>query len=336
MSNSLQPPPPGLLAKLGIAFGQWFQDTWKKLSNLQNSTGTGLYISGLTIQNNTPSGAFISWSACTVWLNGTPYPIAAGSSNSLVVWWNVGDTTFTTGSGFTSSPTTFGILSNNQGTADTIYNKVGAASVQADQTNLQPNLYNGPGGAMFTDVVFTSNPGTGVTWAAGNLYYKGNKYAISSGSCDNSHFWIYWQFSSPNAFQVSATYPAMAADDFLIGINGSSGSPGQLGNFARTFELRQANGQTVYITADGSIFAYNAEGREMWALSRSGPDGIGSSASGTLNLFDGNGTRWMFINGSDGKITTNRGILGTAGASAGYLDIIEQGGNTYKIQIFNP
>lgn len=334
--SSLQPPPLPLLKMVGATIALWFQDTWNKLKNLQTSASTALYISGLTIQNNTPSGASISWSACTVWYNGAAYQIAAGSTNALMVWWTVGATTFSSGSTFTPGPTTFGILSNNQGTADTIWNKVGSAAVQASNVNLQAALYNGPNGVMFTDVVFTDNPGTGVNWSGGTVYYKGRKYAISSGSTDNTKFWIYWRLSNPNVFQLSATYPALGADDFLLGINGSSGNPATLGHFERTFELRQANGQTVYLTAGGSIFAYNSQGGEMYSLGRSSSDGVGAPGYGSLNLFDGHGGRNIVLDGSAGTWTTPFGISPLSGGSAGYLPLITQGGTTYKIQIFNP
>src|SRR5579884_2300880 len=177
--GSLQPPPLTLLKLVGMNVGQWFQDTWNKLKNLQTQSNAALYVSGLTPKNGSPDGSDITWSACTVWYNGTAYPISAGNTTggALLVWWNVGDTTFSSGNSFTPGPTVFGILTNNLGTADIVWNKPGAGSLQASVMNIQPSLYNGPNGVMFTDVVFISTPGTGVSWAAGNVYYKGVRYS---------------------------------------------------------------------------------------------------------------------------------------------------------------
>lgn len=336
MTPAIEPAPAAVKKLFGSAW-QWLVATLKSINNTQTQVNAAFYITGLTIKNNTPDGTDISWSACTVWYNGTPYAVAAGNTTggALLVWWSVtSPNAFQTGSSFLPAAGTYGVMANQQGTADVLWNKLGAGGVQSGHLGIESALYNGPSGVMFTDVVWTSTPGTGVSWSSGNVWYKGIRYPIASGSIDNTKFWLYWKSSNSGIFQASATYPALGADDFLLGINGSSGNPSQLGNFARVWELRQASGQTVYITADGSIFAYNAEGAEMYALSRSGADGLGSAGYGTLNLFNGTGTRWIYIDGSMGQITTNRAIAGTAGASAGYVDIIVQGGVTYKLQLF--
>ena len=134
MSNLLQPPPIQSTGRL--AWLQWLQDTWNKLKNLQTqSGGGGIYITGLTLQNNKPSGGNIAWSSFTLWYNNTPYQISAGntSAGEMLAWWNVGDTSLSIGNSFTPSPTIFEIFTNTQGTADTTYQKVGANSVQDSQ-----------------------------------------------------------------------------------------------------------------------------------------------------------------------------------------------------------
>lgn len=115
-------------------FRLWMQDLWNKLKGTQAQVNSGLQVVGLAFQNNTPAGGQISWSACTVYYNGTAYPIAAGTSGTdALIWWNVGDASFSSGNSFTPSPTTFPILTNVAGTADSTWSKVGAASIQESQ-----------------------------------------------------------------------------------------------------------------------------------------------------------------------------------------------------------
>jgi hypothetical protein len=115
-------------------FRLWMQDLWNKLKGTQSQVNSGLQVVGLAFQNNTPVGGQISWSACTVYYNGTAYPIAAGTSGTdALVWWNVGDKVFSSGASFTPSPTTFPILTNVAGTTDLTWFKVGASSIQPSQ-----------------------------------------------------------------------------------------------------------------------------------------------------------------------------------------------------------
>jgi len=118
---------------LGAAY-KWLADTLKKISTTQTQVNAAIQVVGLTVQNNTPGGGQISWSACTVFYNGTAYAIAAGSAaTDALVWWNVGDAVFSHGNSYTPSPTLFPVLTNTAGTGDTTWQKVGANSIQSSQ-----------------------------------------------------------------------------------------------------------------------------------------------------------------------------------------------------------
>jgi len=54
-----------------------------------------IFIDGLTFTDNSPSSGYVSWSACTVYYQGTAYSISSGNTNKKYIYWNVGDTTFT-------------------------------------------------------------------------------------------------------------------------------------------------------------------------------------------------------------------------------------------------
>src|SRR5579864_1357341 len=132
----IQPPSRDLLAKLTVAEMLWFQDLWNKLHTTQQQTNSALQVVGMTIQNNTPSGGQISWSACTLYYNGTAYPISAGNSGTnQFVWWVVGSNSFTSGNSFVPGPTIFPVLTNVAGVADITWPKLGAGAVRGAHTN---------------------------------------------------------------------------------------------------------------------------------------------------------------------------------------------------------
>ncbi len=58
---------------------------------------------------------------------------ATTTGGATLVWWSVGDATFSSGNSYTPGPLVFAIATNNQGTADTTWNKVGAESIQESQ-----------------------------------------------------------------------------------------------------------------------------------------------------------------------------------------------------------
>jgi len=118
---------------LGPAY-KWLVDTLKKVTVVQQQVNSAIQVVGMTVTNNSPTGGKIAWSACTVYLNGTAYPIAAGNSGTdPFVWWVSGASTFSHGTSYTPGPTIYPILTNVAGTADLTWNKVGASSIQAAQ-----------------------------------------------------------------------------------------------------------------------------------------------------------------------------------------------------------
>jgi hypothetical protein len=54
-----------------------------------------IFIEGLTWTDNSPSTGYVSWSACTVYYQGTAYNISAGNTNAKYIYWNVGNSSFT-------------------------------------------------------------------------------------------------------------------------------------------------------------------------------------------------------------------------------------------------
>ena len=198
---ALQPPPGSWVTIIGASLYKWLVKLVHDLSTVQTATNGALFISGLTLQNNTPSGGNICWSACTLYYQGIAYAIAASNTaaGELFVTWTVGASTFTIGNSYTPGPTVFPILTNNQGTADVTWDKVGAAAVQASQMN--DSTINVQG------LVLTNNsPGAGnVAWTACTVYYQGNSYAITAGNTTSGHTYITWTVGN-TAFTEGASY----------------------------------------------------------------------------------------------------------------------------------
>jgi hypothetical protein len=134
MDLTIQPPPSSLQGILGSAY-KWLVDTINKIQNIGTQATAALEVVGLTLRNNQPDGNDITWGAFTIWYQGVPYAIAAGNTTggALFAYWNVGDAALTVANSFTPSPTTFPILTNVAGTADTTWDKVGASSIQTSQ-----------------------------------------------------------------------------------------------------------------------------------------------------------------------------------------------------------
>lgn len=63
---------------------------------------------------------------------------------------------------------------------------------------------------------------TGATWNAHTLTYNGSAYNINAGSTTNK--FVYWQLSKPTAYQTSATFPTLGANDWLIGLWDTGGT----------------------------------------------------------------------------------------------------------------
>ncbi|MBW2638192.1 MAG: hypothetical protein JRC86_11885, partial [Deltaproteobacteria bacterium] len=82
-----------------------------------------IFVEGLTFTDNSPSSGYVSWSACTVYYQGTAYSISPGNTNLKYIFWNVGDTAFTASDTKPDwSDTRFMIAINENGNHRTIWN----------------------------------------------------------------------------------------------------------------------------------------------------------------------------------------------------------------------
>jgi hypothetical protein len=72
---------------------------------------------------------------------------------------------------------------------------------------------------MLDGYTFTNNsPAAGsIAWAGAHVVYKGTDYTIPNGNTNLKYVW--WDFTTPTAFQASATKPALTADDILVAVN---------------------------------------------------------------------------------------------------------------------
>jgi hypothetical protein len=180
-------------------------------------------LAGLTLTNNSPAAGRVSWSACTVYYQGTAYNIASGntpSSAEKFITWTVGDTSFVAASTFTPGPNVFLIATNVSGSGDTAWNKIARSSITGDLVDVPAlqsailtagsintsmlNLYN----VLVVGLTLTDNsPAAGrVAWSACTVYHQGVGYSISSGSTASSaEKQIYWTLGN-STFTSAATY----------------------------------------------------------------------------------------------------------------------------------
>ena len=101
-------------------------------------------VTGMTLTNNSPAAGRVAWSACTVYYMGVAYAITGGNTpntTDTLIYWTVGNTTFSTGSSFTPATNVFPIATNTGGVGDTTWNKIGRKAVQED--NLGVSLLKG-------------------------------------------------------------------------------------------------------------------------------------------------------------------------------------------------
>lgn len=287
---ALQPPPQQIRQLLGGAY-KWLTNLLHSLNNTQTATNSSLFVAGLTIQNNTPSGGKITWSSCTLFYQGIAYSIASGTTpnSELFVVWNVGQNVFTPVNSFTPGPTVFPIITNSQGFGDVTWDKLGANSVQA--AHLFPVLtYDGPNGSLvISNVTFTDNsPATQVAWTACQATYQGVTYQIPAGHATNAAPFIIWQLSVPNQFQAVGAPLTINVDDFVIGQNLATGSPPAAGFFSRM--QRYADRTGAYILMDETGFqGFNKNGHQTFFLLRQTTDGNVVGATCTLFICDGTG-----------------------------------------------
>lgn len=71
--------------------------------------------------------------------------------------------------------------------------------------------------------VTANSPSAGsIAWTDVHIVYDGVDYAIANGNTNQKFVW--WRKSTPNAFQVSNTHPALTVDDAIVFLN-KSGVP---------------------------------------------------------------------------------------------------------------
>jgi hypothetical protein len=90
---------------------------------------------GLTVTNNSPGAGSIAWNAHTIVYAGTSYSITGNNTSNTFVWWNVGNTSLSSGSSYTPQAARFLYLTNSSGTHDTAYNKNAAIGIVRDNLN---------------------------------------------------------------------------------------------------------------------------------------------------------------------------------------------------------
>ena len=136
-----------------------------------------IHIIGLTLTNNAPTAGKITWSACRVVYDGVVTNIPTGNTISKFVYWDVGDSTFTTADSFTPQIDRFLIATNDAGVADEAWNKIAGKGVQKSNImfslleGFQPEGYDSAtvdlSSVASTQVVVdtTGSPGAGVLLA---------------------------------------------------------------------------------------------------------------------------------------------------------------------------
>lgn len=90
---------------------------------------------GLTVTNNSPSSGRVAWNAHSIIYAGTAYAITASDTANALIWWNVGDTTLSSGSSYTPQAGRFLMLTNASGTNDTAWNKNASSGIVRSHLN---------------------------------------------------------------------------------------------------------------------------------------------------------------------------------------------------------
>ena len=100
-----------------------------------------LNVLDLVLTNDTPTAGKITWSACRVVYDGVVTNVPTGNTISKFVYWDVGDSTFTTADSFTPQIDRFLVATNDAGVADEAWNKIAGKGVQ--KSNIMFSLLEG-------------------------------------------------------------------------------------------------------------------------------------------------------------------------------------------------
>ena len=107
-----------------------------------------LNVLDLVLTNNAPTAGKITWSACRVVYDGVVTNIPTGNTIDKFVYWDVGDSTFTTADSFTPQIDRFLVATNDNGVADEAWNKIAGKAIQKSNImfslleSLQPTAYD--------------------------------------------------------------------------------------------------------------------------------------------------------------------------------------------------
>ncbi len=244
-----------------------------------------LFITNLTLTNNSPSAGDISWSACQVFYNGNEYNISSGSTADQFVAWTVGNSSFTglTNNQWQAAINIFLIATNTVGVADTAWNKIASAGVTHDMINMPRTLSGSNGTLQMDGITWTDNsPIAGsVAWSTGHITYQGQTYTVTSGNT-GSNAVVYWQLASPTSFQLflgPSVPTGLGPNDFIVAIN-------DLGFFMVIVDPHD-NRDNISILLPTGVGTYNGNGEPSGFLGTQ--IGNTSSSGGVLRVFDGGG-----------------------------------------------
>lgn len=132
-----------------------------------------LNVLDLVLTDNSPGAGSIAWSTCRVVYDGTIQVVGSGDTANKFVYWEIGDGTFTEADSFTPAVGRFLIATNDGGTADEAWNKLGASSIQRSNLmfplleGFQPAAYQS--GQVDASLAASNNVITNATGEAGIL-----------------------------------------------------------------------------------------------------------------------------------------------------------------------
>lgn len=171
-------------------------------------------------------------------------------------------------------------------------------------------VFDGPNGSLIvSNVVFTDQSplATSVSWSACTVSYKGVTYQIPAGNGAAINPYIVWQLSNPNVFQALGAITTLGPDDFLLGVNTTTGNPGVFGFFSKGFTITNRTGEHFLLYGTGFIH-FNKEGNSTFAALRNFTDAVAAPAYGSIVASDGQGTPQVALQGNLGSVANPCGI----------------------------
>ena len=191
------------------------------------------FVSGLTLQNNTPAAGRITWSAFTLIYRGVSHSVVTGNTATSAlthVYWDLASPTVLTavaGASFTPANNRFVLLVNDGGTALNTYQgptknstlgifipdgaivaaKIAAAAIEATKLSIKKIIIAGM-------TVTNNSPSAGrIAWSAFSLYYNGTAYSISSGDTALMH--AYWTVGNTSLTAANSFTPGPTIFEIL-------------------------------------------------------------------------------------------------------------------------